>query len=123
MVAIMTEKGVKPEIEAFDTGHLWLAKTLVNEGLLASPTPVQLGMGVRWGTPDELNTLLAMVNHVPRGRTWSAFSLGQYQMPFVAASVLAGGHVRDGLEDTPWLDKNVPATNAHLVERARGIIE
>ncbi len=32
MGGMMTALGVKPEIEAFDTGHLWLAKQLVSEG-------------------------------------------------------------------------------------------
>ncbi len=123
MGSMMTEMGVKPEIEAFDTGHLWLAKALVEEGVLATPALVQLCMGVPWGAPDDLNTFLAMVNNVPKDWTWSAFSLGRHQMPFVAASVLAGGHVRVGLEDNLWLDKGVLATNAQLVERARGIIE
>jgi uncharacterized protein (DUF849 family) len=44
-------------------------------------------------------------------------------MPYVAAAVLAGGNVRVGLEDNLYLDKGVLATNAQLVERARGIIE
>ncbi|MDV7142774.1 3-keto-5-aminohexanoate cleavage protein [Tropicimonas sp. TH_r6] len=123
MGSMMTEMGVKPEIEAFDTGHLWLAKALVEEGVLASPALVQLCMGVPWGAPDDLNTFLAMVNNVPKGWTWSAFSLGRHQMPYVAASVLAGGNVRVGLEDNLWLGKGVQATNAQLVERARGIIE
>ncbi|MEM9755952.1 MAG: 3-keto-5-aminohexanoate cleavage protein, partial [Pseudomonadota bacterium] len=60
---------------------------------------------------------------VPHDWTWSAFSLGRAQMPFVAAAVLAGGHVRVGLEDNLWLEKGVLATNAQLVERAVGIIE
>ena len=48
MGAMMTELGVKPEIEAFDTGHLWFARQLVAEGTLASPALVQLCMGVPW---------------------------------------------------------------------------
>jgi len=119
----MTALGVRPEIEAFDTGHLWLAKTLVEEGVLASPALVQLCMGVPWGAPDDLNTLLAMVAAVPPDWTWSAFSLGRHQMPYVAASVLAGGNVRVGLEDNLWLGKGQLATNAELVERAVGIVE
>ena len=91
MGRMMTEMGVCPEIEAFDTGHLWLAKALVDEGVLASPALVQLCMGVPWGAPDDLNTFLAMVNAVPSDWTWSAFSLGRHQMPYVAAAVLAGG--------------------------------
>jgi uncharacterized protein (DUF849 family) len=60
---------------------------------------------------------------VPSDWTWSAFSLGRDQMPYVAAAVLAGGNVRVGLEDNLWLDKGVLARNEDLVERAVGIIE
>ena len=123
MGAIMTAIGVKPEIEAFDTGHLWFAKQLVNEGVLKSPALVQLCMGVPWGAPDDLNTFMAMVNNVPEDWNWSAFSLGRSQMPYVAASVLAGGNVRVGLEDNLWLRKGVLASNAQLVANAVSIIE
>ena len=123
MGGMMTKLGIKPEIEAFDTGHLWFAKELVKEGTLTAPALVQLCMGVPWGAPNDLNTLMAMVNNVPDDWTWSAFSLGRDQMPYVAAAVLAGGNVRVGLEDNLWLDKGVLATNAQLVERAVGIIE
>ncbi|MEQ5774888.1 3-keto-5-aminohexanoate cleavage protein [Thalassospira sp. NFXS8] len=123
MGQMMTDLGVKPEIEAFDTGHLWFAKQLVAEGILTSPALVQLCMGVPWGAPNDLNTFMAMVNNVPEDWNWSAFSLGRDQMPFVAASVLAGGNVRVGLEDNLFLKKGVLATNAQLVERAAGIIE
>ena len=84
---------------------------------------VQLCMGVPWGAPDDLNTFMAMVNNVPDNWTWSAFSLGRHQMPYVAAAVLAGGNVRVGLEDNLWLGKGQLATNAQLVERAVTIIE
>jgi uncharacterized protein (DUF849 family) len=123
MGAMMTELGVKPEIEAFDTGHLWFAKELVKEGVLKGPALVQLCMGVPWGAPDDLNTFLAMANNVPDDWTFSAFSLGRNQMAYAAAAVLAGGHVRVGLEDNLWLGKGVLATNAQLVERAVGIVE
>ena len=59
------------------------------------------------GAPDDLNTLMAMVNNVPDGWTFSAFGLGRHQMPLVAASVLAGGNVRVGLEDNLMLDRGV----------------
>ena len=123
MGRMMTELGVKPEIEAFDTGHLWYARQLVADGVLAAPALVQLCMGVPWGAPDDLNTFLAMVNNVPEDWTFSAFALGRNQMAYVAASVLAGGHVRVGLEDNLWLEKGVLAENWQLVERAAGIIE
>jgi len=123
MGRMMTELGVKPEIEAFDTGHLWYAKQLVKDGILAPDALVQLCMGVPWGAPDDLNTFMAMVNNVPADWTFSAFALGRNQMPYVAASVLAGGHVRVGLEDNLYLEKGVLATNAQLVEKAAGIVE
>ncbi|WP_195820782.1 3-keto-5-aminohexanoate cleavage protein [Roseobacter sp. MH60115] len=123
MGRMMTELGVKPEIEAFDTGHLWYAKQLVADGVLDAPALVQLCMGVPWGAPNDLNTFMAMVNNVPQDWTFSAFSLGRNQMAYVAAAVLAGGHVRVGLEDNLWLDKGVLAENWQLVERAGTIIE
>jgi uncharacterized protein (DUF849 family) len=123
MGSMMTALGVKPEIEAFDTGHLWFAKQLVTDGVLDAPALVQLCMGVPWGAPDDLNTLMAMVNNVPDDWTFSAFGLGRNQMAYVAASVLAGGNVRVGLEDNLWLDKGVLAENWQLVERAGTIIE
>ena len=123
MGRMMTHLGVKPEIEAFDTGHLWYAKQLVADGVLDRPALVQLCMGVPWGAPDDLNTFMAMVNNVPDDWTFSAFSLGRNQMAYAAAAVLAGGNVRVGLEDNLWLDKGVLATNAQLVERAVTIVE
>lgn len=123
MGKLMTSYGVKPEIEAFDTGHLWLAKQLVADGVLESPALVQLCMGVPWGAPDDLNTFMAMVNNVPSDWNWSAFAIGRNQMAYVAAAVLAGGNVRVGLEDNLWMSKGELATNEGLVARARVIIE
>lgn len=123
MGSMMESFGVKPEIEAFDTGHLWLAKNLVEKGILKSPALVQLCMGIPWGAPDDLNTFMAMVNNVPNDWNWSAFSIGRNELPYVAASVLAGGNVRVGLEDNLWLAKGQLATNEALVERAVTIIE
>jgi uncharacterized protein (DUF849 family) len=120
---MMTDLGVKPEIEAFDTGHLWFAPQLVKEGILPSPALVHLCMGVPWGAPNDMNTFMAMVNNVPGDWDWSAFSLGRDQMAYVAAAVLAGGNVRVGLEDNLWLEKGVLAENYQLVERAVTIIE
>lgn len=123
MGAMMTELGVRPEIEAFDTGHLWFARQLVEEGVLVGPALVQLCMGIPWGAPNDLNTFMAMVNNIPSDWHWSGFSLGRDQMAYAAAAVLAGGNVRVGLEDNLFLDKGVLATNAQLVERAVGIVE
>jgi len=123
MGGMMTGLGVRPEIEAFDTGHLWLAKQLVAEGVLESPALVQLCMGIPWAAPNDLNTFMAMVNTIPDDWIWSAFSIGRSQMPYVAAAVLAGGNVRVGLEDNLWLAKGELATNEALVSRAVTIVE
>jgi uncharacterized protein (DUF849 family) len=123
MAGMMQEIGVRVEVEAFDTGHLWLAKQLVKEGLITDPVLVQLCMGVPWGAPDDLNTFMAMVNNVPDDWVFSAFSLGRHQMPYVAAAVLAGGNVRVGLEDNLYLERGVLATNAQLVDKAASLIE
>ena len=119
----MTALGVRPEIEAFDTGHLWFAKQLVEEGLIEDPVLIQLCMGIPWGAPDDLNTFMAMVNNVPKNWTFSAFSIGRNALAYPAAAVLAGGNVRVGLEDNLYIGKGELATNAQLVEKAVGVIE
>ena len=123
MASRMANLGIRIEIEAFDTGHLWLAKQLVSEGLIPAPVMVQLCMGIPWGAPDDLNTFMAMVNNVPSDWIYSAFSIGRHQMAYVGAAVLSGGNVRVGLEDNLWLEKGYLATNAELVARAVTIVE
>jgi len=123
MARRMTKLGIQIEIEAFDTGHLWLARHLVEQGAIPAPVMVQLCMGIPWGAPDDMNTLMAMVNNIPNDWVYSAFSIGRHQMPFVAAAVLSGANVRVGLEDNLWLEKGRLASNAELVERAVTIVE
>jgi uncharacterized protein (DUF849 family) len=123
MARQMTALGVRPEIEAFDTGHLWFAKQLAEEGLIEDPVLIQLCMGIPWGAPDDLNTFMAMVNNVPSSWTFSAFSIGRNALAYPAAAVLAGGNVRVGLEDNLYIGKGQLATNAQLVEKAVGVIE
>ncbi|MDW4902476.1 MULTISPECIES: 3-keto-5-aminohexanoate cleavage protein [Streptomyces] len=117
------ELGVRPELEIFDTGQLWFAKQLLAEGLLDDPTVFQLCMGVPWGAPADPGVLMSMVNMLPEGARWASFALGRMQMPWVAQSILLGGHVRVGLEDNLYLAKGVKATNGQLVERAVRITE
>ena len=123
MAKQMKALGVKPEIEAFDTGHLWFAKYLVDEGYIEKTALVQLCMGIPWGAPDDLNTLLAMVNNVPADWVFSAFSIGRNAMAYPAAAILAGGNIRVGLEDNIYLSRGVFATNAQLVEKAVSVAE
>ena len=66
---------------------------------------------------------MALVNQLPAGCVFSAFSIGRMQLPYVAMAALAGGNVRVGLEDNIYLSRGVLATNAELVERAVTILE
>jgi uncharacterized protein (DUF849 family) len=123
MARQMQALGVRPEIEAFDTGHLWQAKQLAADGLIDEPAMIQLCMGVPWGAPADLNTFMAMVNNVPPSWTWSAFSLGRRQMEYVALAAIAGGNIRVGLEDNLYLGRGQMASNADLVGRAVEILD
>jgi uncharacterized protein (DUF849 family) len=84
---------------------------------------IQLCTGIPYGAPDDLGTLLAMVNRLPSNAIFSAFSIGRMQLPFVALAALAGGNARVGLEDNLYLSRGRLATNAELVERAVGVLE
>jgi uncharacterized protein (DUF849 family) len=123
MASRIRELGVRPELEVFDTGHLVLVKELIAEGLIDDPPLIQLCTGIPYGAPSDLSTLMAMVNQLPGGCIFSAFSIGRLQLPFVAAAVLAGGNVRVGLEDNIYLSRGVLAGNGELVERAVRMLE
>ncbi len=122
MAKQMQDAGVRPEIEVFDTGHLVLAKQLVSEGLIDDPVMVQLCMGIPYGAPDDINSLMAMVNNMPEDWVYSAFSIGRNQLPYAALAPIAGGNIRVGLEDNIYLSKGELATNAQLVERAATMV-
>ncbi|EIE98760.1 BKACE family enzyme [Saccharomonospora glauca] len=117
------ELGVKPELEIFDTGNLWFATKLVEEGLIDAPPLFQLCMGIPYGAPPNPALLQVMVDMLPENAQWASFAIGRNQLPWVAESVLRGGHVRVGLEDNLYLSKGVKATNGQLVERAVRIVE
>ena len=123
MARRIRELGVRPELEVFDTGHLVMVKDLIREGLVDAPPMIQLCMGIPYGAPDDPTTLLALVNQLPAGAVFSAFSIGRMQLPYVAMAALAGGNARVGLEDNIYLSRGVLATNAQLVERAVTILE
>jgi uncharacterized protein (DUF849 family) len=123
MARAYQQKRIRPELEVFELGHIELAKQLLAEGLIDQPPLFQLCLGIKYGAPASSEVMKAMRDALPPGSHWSAFGLGRMQMPMVAQSVLLGGNVRVGLEDNLYLDKGILATNAHLVARARAIIE
>ncbi len=123
MARQVRDLGVRPELELFDLGHLSFARWLVDQGLVVDPVMVQLCMGIPWGAPNDMNSLMAFVNNLPEGWTYSAFSIGRDQLNYVAAAALVGGNVRVGLEDNLYLSRGRLAGNAELVARAVTILE
>ena len=64
MARQMAALGVRPEIEAFDTGHLWFAQQLAAERLIEDPVLISFAWA-SVGRADDLNTFMAIVNNVP----------------------------------------------------------
>jgi uncharacterized protein (DUF849 family) len=123
MAKRVQELGVKPELEVFDTGHLWFAKRLCAEGLIDDPPMFQICLGIPYGAPGDTASMLHMASQLPAGAEWAGFGIGRLQMPMVAQAAILGGHVRVGLEDNLYLEKGVLATNGQLVEKAIRILE
>jgi uncharacterized protein (DUF849 family) len=122
MARRVQELGVRPELEVFDTGHLVLVNELVDEGLIDDPPLIQLCMGIPYGAPDDLPTLLAMVARLPPRAVFSAFAIGRMQLAFAALAPIVGANVRVGLEDNLYLQRGRLATNPELVARAVAIL-
>ena len=114
--------GVKPELECFDSGNLWFATKLCEEGLITGAPLFQLCLGIPWGAPYSSETMVYQKAQLPKDAVWAAFGIGRNEFPAVAQAVLLGGHVRVGLEDNLYLERGVHATNAALVEKAVKII-
>ncbi len=115
--------GVKPELEVFDTGHVWLANQLLKEGLIDEPPLYQICLGIPYGAPATTAAMKMMSEMLPESANWTAFGISRHQMPMVAQAVLLGGHVRVGLEDNLYLERGKFASNGQLVEKAVGIVE
>ncbi|MEU9870344.1 3-keto-5-aminohexanoate cleavage protein [Actinomadura verrucosospora] len=112
---------VVPEFELFDLGHITaLHRLLDKHGLpYGGHVHCDLVMGVPGGMPGDARTLVAAVEALPEGATWSATGIGRTSLPVMFAALSAGGHLRVGMEDTVTFAKGRPVTaNAELVERA-----
>lgn len=114
----MKERGVKPEIEVFDTGHIYQAIDLINKGMFEYPPYFTLVMGVKWGIQATVENLLFMKEKLPKEAEWSVLGIGKTQDLMVAMGILLGGHIRVGFEDNIYIKKGVLAkNNAEFVER------
>jgi uncharacterized protein (DUF849 family) len=124
MGAAIRDAGVKPELEVFDIGHIDLALRLIAEGVIEEPPFFQICLGVAGGSPATAEALIALKQFLPKNAVWGGFGIGPASFPMVGQCVLAGGHVRVGLEDNLYMSRGVPASgNAQLVERAALIVE
>ncbi len=115
--------GVKPELEVFDTGHVWMANRMHQEGLIDDPPLYQICLGIPYGAPATTAAMKNMCEMLPDSANWTAFGISRHQMPMVAQAVLLGGHVRVGLEDNLYLERGKFASNGQLVEKAVKIVE
>lgn len=120
---VLTGRGIKPEIEIFDSGMLGVADYYVKQEKLKAPLHYQFCLGVPGAMPATVENLLYLVNQIPAGSTWSAFGIGKHHIPIMYAALALGGNIRVGLEDNVYFSKGVPATNVGLVERAVKAIE
>ncbi len=118
------ERGIVPEFELFDFGHIAALHRLLD----ACGPPAgghvhcDLVMGVPGGMPGDAATLVAAVAALPRGATWSATGIGRSTLPVMLAAQAAGGHLRVGMEDTVTFARGRAVTgNAELVERAAAL--
>ena len=115
------ERGVLPEFELFELGHV----TAMNRLLDTFGPPAgghvhaDFVMGVPGGMPGTAQSLAAGVAMLPDGATWSATGIGRSSLPVMLAALSLGGNLRVGMEDTLTYGPKRPARdNAELVERA-----
>jgi len=123
MATDIREAGVMPELEVFETGHLLLARRMIETGHIRPPGMFQICLGIAWGQPATPEAMSYMRNLLPAASPWFAFGISLHQFPMAAQAVLLGGHVRVGLEDNLYLERGQLApSNAALVEKAARII-
>ena len=123
MAARIKKAGVKPELEVFDLGHVEIARSLIEKGLVEGPPLFQLCLGISWGIPATSKNMLLMREALPSNAIWGGFGVGSTSFPMVAQSTLLGGNVRVGFEDNFYLSPGKPAkSNARLVEKTVAIL-
>lgn len=118
MARMMKEKGVKPEIECFETGMISNAMRLAEAGLIDQPYWFQFVLGLRGGAPATAKQLLHMAESIPPGALWSVCAIARHQLPMNVMAIAMGGHARTGLEDNIYYSRGELArSNAQLVAR------
>ncbi|MEJ1222379.1 3-keto-5-aminohexanoate cleavage protein [Sediminicola sp. 1XM1-17] len=119
LAALMKEKGIVPELEAFDNGMVNYSKYLIKKNLIAPPYYFNLLLGNIAGSQANLLHTGMMINDLPENSVWSLAGLGGDQLKMNSLSIAIGGGVRVGLEDNIWYDteKTQLASNMELLKR------
>lgn len=112
------ERGIRPELEVYDFGHVRLCLDLVAAGLISGPLHFSFVMGVRGGVPADPGLLPYLVEMLPAGATWQVIGIGRGQLPLTLAGLALGGNIRVGFEDNVmWAHGELADSNAQLVSR------
>lgn len=115
----MRENGAKPEMECFDTGHVYSHTVLEDLGLLERPYHFSFIMGVLGGIPATARHLAFQAQNIPADARWKVIGISRDQWPMAMAALSLGGDVRVGLEDNFYLPSGEMAkSNGELVEAA-----
>jgi 3-keto-5-aminohexanoate cleavage enzyme len=118
LVKEMLERGVKPELEIFDTGMIEICKRMIGQQLLHKPYYCGLILGTPSGASADIRALVAMVDLLPPDCIWFATGIGKHHLAITSLAISLGGHIRVGLEDTIYHSVGVLAkSNAELVAR------
>ena len=115
----MLERGIKPEYECFEMGHLDTILNMARKGQVpGAPMQFNFVLGVPGCTPATVDNLCWLVKNIPAGSTWTATGIGRYAFQLAAPAIVMGGNVRVGFEDNLYLERGVLAkSNGELVDK------
>lgn len=120
----MRSKGIKPEMEAFNNGHLNEVHRLIDKDILEPPYYINLILGPGTFTIPRPRNLLNLVDNLPEESVFNVLATGPHQLPLTTLGAIMGGHVRVGMEDNLYYDRGEPAvSNAQLVRRTAEIVQ
>jgi uncharacterized protein (DUF849 family) len=119
LAAKMLEKGIKPELEAFDSGMINYAKYLQKKGFIKPPFYFNIILGNIFNAQSELVETGNIISQLPDDTYWSLGGIGKSQLKANITALLNGGGIRIGLEDNIYFDrsKTVLAENIGLLKR------
>ena len=102
----MKEYGVKPELEAFDSGMINYQKYLIKKKILEPPYYMNILLGNIAGMQPNLSYIGAVISDLPKKTYWALAGIGNSQLMTNSIAIATGGGVRIGLEDNIYYDKN-----------------